>query len=219
MVIFFFNDTATTEIYTLSLHDALPISCPRQAQVPGGLGVRDGRVRHRHQPGGHRRAAARGGRGMTPDSAVPAEAFPDDDAAADRAAEAFRAGFGGEPEGVWAAPGRVNVIGEHTDYNGGFVLPIALPHTTRAAVGRRGDGRLRLASLQHPDDAEELALSDLAPRTPRGWGAYPAGVVAEVRDAVAAAGGLDVLVDGDVPSGAGLSSSAALECAVALGLR
>jgi galactokinase len=132
-----------------------------------------------------------------------------------RVAAAFRERFGAEPEGVWAAPGRVNVIGEHTDYNGGFVLPIALPLTTRAALGRRSDGRLALASLQHPGADVELDLSDLTPGTPPGWGGYAAGVVR----ALGAADGLTIVVDGDVPAGAGLSSSAALSCSVALGLR
>lgn len=140
-----------------------------------------------------------------------------DDEAAARAADAFAERFGRAPEGVWAAPGRVNVIGEHTDYNGGFVLPVALPHTTRAAVARRDDGRLVLRSLQHPGDDADLALADLAPGSPAGWAGYAAGVVAEL--AGAAPGGLSVLIDGDVPAGAGLSSSAALECAVALALR
>lgn len=138
---------------------------------------------------------------------------------AERARTAFVERFGAEPEGVWAAPGRVNVIGEHTDYNGGHVLPIALPHTTRAAVGRRADGRLALVSLQHPDGDADVLLDDLAPGRPRGWGSYPAGVVAELGERAAAAGGLSIVVDGDVPAGAGLSSSAALECAVALALR
>jgi galactokinase len=136
---------------------------------------------------------------------------------ADRVRAAFAQRFGAEPDGVWAAPGRVNVIGEHTDYNGGFVLPIALPHTTRAAVGRRSDGRLVLVSLQAPDGDVELALDELAPGVPGGWGGYPAGVVAGLADR--AAGGLGIVVDGDVPAGAGLSSSAALACAVALALR
>jgi galactokinase len=134
-----------------------------------------------------------------------------------RAADAFAERFGRAPEGVWAAPGRLNVIGEHTDYNGGFVLPIALPHTTRAAVARRDDGRLVLRSLQHPDDDADVAVTDLTPGTPSGWAGYVAGVVHELAGHVP--GGLDVLVDGDVPAGAGLSSSAALECAVALALR
>jgi galactokinase len=136
---------------------------------------------------------------------------------AERARQAFTERFCAAPEGVWAAPGRVNVIGEHTDYNGGFVLPVALPHTTRAAVARRDDGLVALASLQHPEKAVEIDLADLRPGHPAGWAAYPAGVVHELRDRLPR--GLSILVDGDVPSGAGLSSSAALECAVALALR
>ncbi|TFV46819.1 galactokinase [Blastococcus sp. TF02A-35] len=137
--------------------------------------------------------------------------------AARTAAEAFAERFGRQPEGVWAAPGRVNVIGEHTDYNGGFVLPVALPHTTRAAVARRADGVLALASVQHPGEDVEVPVADLAPGRPGGWAGYPAGVVHALADH--AAGGLSVLVDGDVPSGAGLSSSAALSCSVALAVR
>ncbi|MGY1591777.1 galactokinase [Geodermatophilus sp. SYSU D00708] len=134
-----------------------------------------------------------------------------------RVRAAFAEAFGGEPEGVWAAPGRVNVIGEHTDYNDGFVLPVALPHTTRAAVARREDGLVAIASLQHPRDRVEVPVGELAPGRPSGWSGYVAGVVAELRDHLP--GGVSVVVDGDVPSGAGLSSSAALECAVALALR
>jgi galactokinase len=134
-----------------------------------------------------------------------------------RAREGFAERFGTDAEGVWAAPGRVNVIGEHTDYNGGFVLPVALPHTTRAAVARRTDGTLALASMQQPEKAVEVDLADLRPGHPAGWAGYPAGVVQELRDRVPS--GLSILVDGDVPSGAGLSSSAALSCSVALALR
>jgi galactokinase len=140
-----------------------------------------------------------------------------DDVAADRARTAFAERFGSEPEGVWAAPGRVNVIGEHTDYNDGFVLPIALPHTTRAAVGRRTDGRISLASLQGDGELVELGIDELAPGRPDGWAGYPAGVVDGLRERLA--GGVSVLVDTDVPVGAGLSSSAALTCSVALALR
>src|SRR5687768_5542017 len=140
-----------------------------------------------------------------------------DQEAAERARRAFGEHFGTDPEGVWAAPGRVNVIGEHTDYNGGYVLPVALPHTTRAAVARRDDGLLSLVSVQHPEKAVRLDVAALRPGRPAGWAGYPAGVVHDLRDQVS--GGLSILVDGDVPSGAGLSSSAALSCAVALALR
>ncbi|MGY1728691.1 galactokinase [Geodermatophilus sp. SYSU D01062] len=143
--------------------------------------------------------------------------LPTDEEAVARAVAAFTERFGAAPEGVWAAPGRVNVIGEHTDYNGGHVLPVALPHTTRAAVARRDDGRLVLVSAQHPGADADVAVADLEPGTPGGWAGYPAGVVHQLREAVP--GGLNLLVDGDVPAGAGLSSSAALECAVAVALR
>jgi galactokinase len=137
--------------------------------------------------------------------------------ASDRAAQAFADRFGTTLEGVWAAPGRVNVIGEHTDYNGGFVLPVAMEHTTRAAVGRRDDGRVAFASLQGDGQVVELDLADLKPGHPEGWAGYPAGVVVGLRERLA--GGVSVLVDTDVPVGAGLSSSAALTCSVAMALR
>jgi galactokinase len=140
-----------------------------------------------------------------------------DDEAAGRARQAFADRFGTAPEGVWAAPGRVNVIGEHTDYNDGFVLPVALPHTTRAAVARRTDGRVALSSLQGDGGVLELAIDELAHGRPAGWAGYPAGVVDGLRGRLA--GGVSVLVDSDVPVGAGLSSSAALTCSVALALR
>ncbi|WP_346012110.1 galactokinase [Streptomyces sp. SID3343] len=121
-------------------------------------------------------------------------------------------------EGVWAAPGRVNVIGEHTDYNNGFVLPTAIPQTVRAAVGRRTDGLLRLASTHAGAEPVEFAVADLAPGVLSGWTAYPAGVVWALRAAGHDIGGADIRIDSDVPVGAGLSSSAALSCAVALAL-
>jgi galactokinase len=137
--------------------------------------------------------------------------------AAERARTAFTERFGAEPEGVWAAPGRVNVIGEHTDYNGGFVLPVALPHTTRAAVARRDDGLLAVVSMQSAGEPVQIALDELAPGSPSGWAGYPAGVVEGLRERLP--GGVSVLVDSEVPAGAGLSSSAALTCSVALALR
>ncbi|MGC0421556.1 galactokinase [Embleya sp. AB8] len=119
-------------------------------------------------------------------------------------------------DGVWAAPGRVNVIGEHTDYNNGFVLPIAIPQSARASVGRRTDGRLRLASSHPGSESVDVAVADLAPGALTGWTAYPAGVLWALRAAGHRVGGADIRIDSDVPVGAGLSSSAALSCAVAL---
>ncbi|MFH8221676.1 galactokinase [Streptomyces sp. NPDC018057] len=126
--------------------------------------------------------------------------------------------YGTAPEGVWAAPGRVNLIGEHTDYNDGFVMPFALPHVTLAAVARRDDGVLRLHSADVPGDPVELRVADLAPGTDDGWTAYPAGVVWALREAGHPVSGADVHLTSTVPSGAGLSSSAALEVVVALAL-
>jgi len=131
-------------------------------------------------------------------------------------AEEFCQRFGAAPEGVWAAPGRVNIIGEHTDYNDGYVLPIALPYNTFAAVGRQDGEVVELASVQHLRDSVRVSLAELSPGTPAGWAAYPAGVLHQLRTAGHPLGGLQILLDGEVPIGAGLSSSAALECSVAL---
>ncbi|WP_030245766.1 galactokinase [Streptomyces sp. NRRL S-350] len=136
----------------------------------------------------------------------------------DEAVSDFEAVHGGRPAGVWAAPGRVNLIGEHTDYNDGFVLPIALPHTTRVGARRREDGRVRLYSSQGDGTITDIALDGLAPGVVAGWSAYPVGVFWALAEAGHAVGGADLFVDSDVPSGAGLSSSAALECATAAAL-
>ncbi|MEV7284223.1 galactokinase [Streptomyces sp. NPDC093252] len=133
-------------------------------------------------------------------------------------ADDFRALYGTEPDGVWAAPGRVNLIGEHTDYNDGFVMPFALPHSTVAAVARRTDGRLRLHSADLDAGVTELDLDTLAPGTDRDWTAYPAGVVWALREAGHPVTGADIHLASTVPTGAGLSSSAALEVVVALAL-
>lgn len=139
---------------------------------------------------------------------------------------------GRAPEGVWSAPGRVNLIGEHTDYNDGFVLPFAIPHRTVAAVGTRDDRRIRVAST-FADEPVEVSLDDLdelfptptgtAPRVPE-WAAYPLGVAWALRQAdgvsasAATGTGLDIAIASDVPVGAGLSSSAAIEGATASAL-
>ncbi|WP_432033157.1 galactokinase [Streptomyces antibioticus] len=132
--------------------------------------------------------------------------------------EVFAGLYGAEADGVWAAPGRVNLIGEHTDYNDGFVMPFALPHTALAAVSRRTDGRLRLHSADVEGGVAELDVSALAPGSDDDWTAYPAGVVWALREAGHPITGADVHLASTVPTGAGLSSSAALEVVVALAL-
>jgi len=134
-----------------------------------------------------------------------------------RVVAAFRERTGRDPDGVWAAPGRVNLIGEHTDYNDGFVLPLAIDRLVLAAAGRRDGGRLRLWSLQSGPPAD-LELAWIGPGRVGGWAAYPAGVAWALARAGVEVGGADLVVDGDVPAGAGLSSSAALECATATAL-
>ncbi|MEU0198835.1 MULTISPECIES: galactokinase [unclassified Streptomyces] len=140
------------------------------------------------------------------------------EAVAEKVAERFAELYGTAPQGVWAAPGRVNLIGEHTDYNDGFVMPFALPHTAVAAVSPREDGVLRLHSADVEGGVTELRLDDLAPESDKNWTAYPAGVVWALREAGHAVTGADVHLASTVPSGAGLSSSAALEVVVALAL-
>ncbi|MGL5817408.1 MAG: galactokinase [Phycicoccus sp.] len=130
-----------------------------------------------------------------------------------RAAAAHREVFGTAPTGVWSAPGRVNLIGEHTDYNGGLVLPIALPQRTSAAASERDDDVLRVHSVQ-TGDTVSVSLSEVGLGRPEGWAAYVAGVLWALRENGFDVRGLDVTIDGAVPLGAGLSSSAALECAV-----
>ncbi|MFF2651809.1 galactokinase [Streptomyces sp. NPDC058045] len=136
--------------------------------------------------------------------------------------EAVTAGFqelyGAVPDGVWAAPGRVNLIGEYTDFNEGFVLPLALPHTALAAVRRRDDDVLRLYSADLGAPQVELRTEELAPRGDGGWAAYPAGVVWALRQAGHPVRGADLYLTSTVPTGAGLSSSAALEVVTALAL-
>lgn len=133
-----------------------------------------------------------------------------DEEGARRAGELFRTTYGEEPEGIWAAPGRVNLIGEHVDYNGGRCLPVALPHRTFAAIRRRADDTIRLVSAQAT--SWRGTLDELAP----GWVTYLAGPAWAMREAGHRVGGFDVAVDSCVPLGAGLSSSAAVECAMAL---
>ncbi len=147
---------------------------------------------------------------------------------AQQALELFRtAGFSAPsapPAGVWAAPGRVNVIGEHTDYNQGFAAPMAIDRYTAVAAAPRSDGLLRLLSgagaFRGP--VAEVPLHGLSPGRTRGWVSYPAGVAWALLDAGVldrgSFGGADLAFASAVPVGAGLSSSAAIECATGLAL-
>jgi galactokinase len=143
-------------------------------------------------------------------------------ALADAAARGFAGAFGSDCTGIWSAPGRVNLIGEHTDYNEGFVLPFAIGARTAVAAARRADGLLALASAQFPGRVTTVALTDVGPGAVTGWAAYPTGVAWALREAypkpTATRAGVSLYLDSTVPAGAGLSSSAALECAVALAL-
>jgi galactokinase len=138
----------------------------------------------------------------------------------DDVAASFADAFGYEPGGVWSAPGRVNLIGEHTDYNLGFVLPFAIDRRTFAALGLRTDGIARVAS-SFTGEAVEIDLGELSPEHLSGWAAYPLGVawaLGQTGADLAGLPGFDIFIDSDVPVGAGLSSSAAIESAVALAL-
>ena len=143
------------------------------------------------------------------------------------ARDGFAAAFGYPPAALWSAPGRVNLIGEHTDYNEGFVLPFAIGQRTVAALAPRADGLVRVSSAGAAP-AGEFPLGGLAPGWAAGWAAYPLGVawaLGQVARRTGQAGaepagrpGFDVHFASDVPVGAGLSSSAALECALAVAL-
>ncbi|MFC7527979.1 galactokinase [Actinoplanes sp. GCM10030250] len=127
------------------------------------------------------------------------------------AGAAFRQAYGTEPAGFWAAPGRVNLIGEHTDYNDGFVLPFALPQRTIAAVGPSTDGRWSVCSTIA---ADPVTFGVTEPGEVTGWGAYVAGVVWALREAGHEVPPVRIALASDVPLGAGVSSSAAMESVV-----
>jgi galactokinase len=126
--------------------------------------------------------------------------------------EALRNRTGQLPAGVWAAPGRVNLIGEHTDYNEGYVMPFALAQRVLIAAAPRNDRTWSVTSLNN-DSTKIFTAADLNPGM-AGWQAYVAGVVWALQEAGHRVGGADLVLASDVPEGAGLSSSAALECAV-----
>ena len=131
-----------------------------------------------------------------------------------RVSDEFRGQLGHPAAGVWAAPGRANLIGEHTDYNEGFVLPFALPQQVVVAAGPRADQEVWSVRSLNRDAYQTFTADDLDPGSAQGWSAYAAGVVWALREAGHTVRGADLVLESDVPVGAGLSSSAALECSV-----
>ena len=135
----------------------------------------------------------------------------------------FEAKYGYAPAGVWSAPGRVNLIGEHTDYNEGFVFPFAINRHTFAAISLRDDSTIRVASSFSPK-VHETSVDGIKRDDSNDWAAYPFGAAWAIQEMVTSLGltvnttGFDCYIESDVPVGAGLSSSAAIECSVALAL-
>ena len=132
-----------------------------------------------------------------------------------RLAEGFVQRFGGAPDLVVRAPGRVNLIGEHTDYNDGFAMPVAIGPETRVALRRRHDDEICVAALNFGEEDAFAPSADLQKAELGGWRDYIRGTVAILARKGVYIGGLDMAVLGDVPMGTGLSSSASLEVAVA----
>jgi len=133
------------------------------------------------------------------------------------AQSAFTAAYGYTPTGLWSAPGRVNLIGEHTDYNDGLVLPFAIDRRTWCAASERDDRMVRVTSAL-TEDTVQCDLGDLDPDALSGWSAYVLGVVwafGQHGVDLTAQRGVDLALTSNVPLGAGLSSSAAIECSVA----
>jgi galactokinase len=129
-------------------------------------------------------------------------------------ARTFEELYGRKPEVIAEAPGRVNLIGEHIDYSEGFVLPFAIADRAYAAIASREDGLVRVASHQRKEKIFTIDINDVKPGSKGEWEKYVLGVIWSL----GLTSGVDILVDGSVPAGAGLSSSAALECSVAVGL-
>ena len=125
--------------------------------------------------------------------------------------EKFLETFGAEPDLVAAAPGRVNLIGEHIDYSEGFVLPFAIKDRTLAAARKRDDSIVRIASVQRRNKIVTVDIKDVKPGLKGEWERYALGVLWSM----GVTSGVDLMIDGHVSLGAGLSSSAALECSVA----
>ena len=126
-------------------------------------------------------------------------------------ASKFQEVFGTPPDVIASAPGRVNLIGEHVDFLDGFVLPFAISDATTVAIAKNSSNKIRCASIQKKGVVSTIDCANIAPKSGEAWARYPIGVLWSLGIET----GIDILVDGQVPLGAGLSSSAALECAVA----
>ena len=126
-------------------------------------------------------------------------------------ASKFQEVFGTPPDIIAIAPGRVNLIGEHVDFLDGFVLPFAISDATTVAIAKNSSNKIRCASIQKKGAVSTIDCANIAPKSGEAWARYPIGVLWSLGIET----GIDILVDGQVPLGAGLSSSAALECAVA----
>lgn len=134
--------------------------------------------------------------------------------------ERFIGQYGAEsahPIRVFHAPGRVNLIGEHTDYNGGYVFPAALTFGTSMLIRKRKDDQVGFASENFPLH-KHISIQDLIFRQEDGWINYPKGVIRELQERGVSVGGYDILYSGEIPNGSGLSSSASIEVVTAFGL-
>jgi galactokinase len=134
------------------------------------------------------------------------------------AADLFRQSYARDPEGIFSAPGRVNLIGEHTDYTGGLVLPFAIDARATLAAAANGEGVVRVTSAQRPGAVTSVDVDDIRPDSAvaKSWAGYLVGAIWALRQAGHPVGGFDLALDSQVPSGAGLSSSAAVECVTTL---
>lgn len=142
-----------------------------------------------------------------------------DSALADRAAAGFFASYGREPDLISYAPGRVNLMGEHTDYNDGFVLPCAVPYGTAIAYGRNAAAQINAVALDLADAEDHFAIdTNIAPLDASHWGNHVRGIVGGLQNFGLLCVGADLAIAGNVPQGAGLSSSASLGVSLALGL-
>ena len=126
----------------------------------------------------------------------------------------FETHYGEAPALIAHAPGRVNIIGEHTDYNEGFVFPAAINFGTWVAATKRADNDIVVTAMDYENQQNQFSLSDINYDEEQGWANYVRGVVKVLKEAIPGFGGANLLVTGNVPQGAGLSSSASFEVAI-----